>query len=214
LKWEEIKNWISEKLQYILMFWSLVIGPLLQGDWETTWTNMKAILKKVLDETINKDLPDWWNSLISWWKNAELMNDLRPILNDLGLAMAEAILRGLWEALKGGITLIFRQAKEWFQQGWQDTGWSTATWGEFWNNFKQNFTDYGFGNPTGYGDSSQTNLPDQGHSFGGDHFNKRGGASAPSGGRTMVVNNHFHGITNPSEIVRLIERSAQRGAFA
>jgi hypothetical protein len=196
-KWTNIKNWIEEKLNGIMVFWNQVISPALQGDWKTAWENMGDTTDNIL-ASITNALDEWWLMLKDGFYM--IMPELVNVMIDLGWAVGAAFVSSIATAMAQTWNMLPEWIKQIFRMAIPGAG------GMF--DFASMFEGYRNGS------SSQTNLPDQGHSFGGDHFNKRGGASAPSGGRSIVVNNHFHGITNPSEIVRLIERSAQRGAFA
>lgn len=208
--WDSIVNWISDALDTIKEYWSGIIGPALEGDWETVWNNIKESVQIALDDIEDK-LDKWWEKLTPKITNwiIDLGIALTPTLAQLGVDMAFAILNAFWTRFLEGLNPLtqfknfqgsFEEFYEWMRNWWN--GWSNAAGESYYNNA-------GTGHMT-------TDLPDQGDEWDFGYKNKRSG-SAP--GRSMTVNATFNisGVNDPDQLTKMVwyrlQGLMQRGAI-
>lgn len=201
-KWESIKVWITEKMQDIQKFWSEVISPLLQGDWQTAWNNLKDMANESLNSLLSEDLPAWWDSLRAWIAQ-EIMPGLETVGDTMGKAIGKALLKSLatvfldiFAAVLGWLMDFANNFINWFLYGLPDSL----------PGFETGYRGWGQGNSSG--GSWSANLPDDEWSY------KRGGGAAPS--RTVNFNGgvtfNVSGGDDPRKQARIIWSEIQRMA--
>lgn len=208
-KWNEIKETITNAFDgpedSVIGYLKKALKSFLHGEWDEGWENLGLAATQWMI---------WLGEAIAWWWEdwiyPFIWEHVVPAGEWLGEQFATAIENAIINSdLVDFLAYFFDMLSD------------IATFGtgpDFYKKFNE-WRERFFNEQSDQGYGSQTNLPPEDRTYGGDHFDKRG-SSSPGMGRTININSpvfNIQGGGDPGKQAKLIWRELQglmqRGAI-